>query len=74
MIMLYSNERSSTRNEPRLSTSTVFMDVENNALYNVTVTAFNAAGNISDTKLNVRMSSDTTEGLFHLEGFIYVCT
>ena len=64
-ILLYSNEHSSTRNEPGLSTSTVFTDVENYALYNITVTAFNEVGNLSASKFDVevRVSFDTRQGL-----------
>ena len=68
LIMLYSNEYNSTRMESGLSTSTVLTGVTDNTLYNITVTAFNEAGNVSVTKLNVRVS---TRGLL---GFIYVCT
>ena len=59
-------------NESGLSTSTVFSDTKSNTGYNIIVTAFNEAGNISDTILNVGMSLDTTKGLLHLEGFIYI--
>ena len=65
MIGLYSNEYSNMMNESGLSTSTVFADVKSIAVNNIIVTAFNEAGNISDTILNVGMSSDTTKGLFH---------
>ena len=62
-ITLYSNGYSSTRNECGSSTSAVFTDVEINALYNITVTAFNGAGSLSDSKYDVRVSFDTRSGL-----------
>lgn len=68
LIMLYSNKYNSTRMESGLSTSTVLTGVTDNTLYNIKVTAFNEAGNMSVTKLNVRVSA---RGLL---GFIYVCT
>ena len=70
LISLQSNEYSSMMNESALSTSTV-ADVNSSTLYNIRITAYSDAGNISDTILNVRESSDTTKGLFHLEGFMY---
>ena len=73
LISLHSNGYSSMINESALSTSTV-ADVNSSTLYNIMVTAFNEAGNISDTTLNVRMSSDTTEGLFHLRRWIHYYT
>ena len=72
MISLYSSEYSNMMNESGLSTSTVFTDVKSSTDYNIIVTAFNEAGNISDAILNVGMSSDTTKGLLHLERFKYV--
>ena len=73
LISLYSNEYFNMINESGLSTSTVFTDTKSNTGYNIIITAFNEAGNISDTILNVGMSLDTTKGLLHLEGFIYIC-
>ena len=73
MISLYSSEYSSMKNESGLSTSGVFTDVKSSTDYNIMVTAFTEAGNISDTILNVRMTLDTTKGLFCLEGFICIC-
>ena len=63
-ITLYSNRYSSARNEYGLSTSTVFTDVQIN-VYNITVIAFNEAGNLSDSELNVdvSMNFDTSTGL-----------
>ena len=73
LVMLYSNEYSSVMNVSGLSMRTVFTDLADHALYNITVTAFNEAGNLSDTELSVRVSLNTTKGLFlYLGGFIYI--
>lgn len=55
LILVYSNEYSSIINESQSSMSTVFADVKLNTHYNITVIAFNEAGNISDSKFNVNV-------------------
>ena len=66
LVMLYSNEYSSVMNVSGLSMRTVFTNLADIVLYNITVTAFNEVGTISDTELNVRVSLDSTKGLFYL--------
>ena len=72
MISLHSSEYSSTMNESGLSTSGVFTDIKSSTDYNIIVTAFNEAGNTSDTIFNVGVSLDTIKGLLHSYAFVAV--
>ena len=64
LIMLCSNGNCSEMTVSGLSMSTVFTNAQNNTSYKITVTAFNEARNISDTKvLTVTLTSNS--GLFH---------